>query len=247
MPTSSDSFSAGQSSAVAFILSCNKCDEKKKKRSCREEAENCLTPPPQKKINQMLKETGGGAPDLNLASGQRAIRVMSMTSKRAEWLKESRWCLMVRWWKSQTKGTIFGCTSCWMFTRKMVAGSEEHPLCRGSDRLHYSPHNHITQRIREHLPMKDFFPVFMSSSLWWKGVCLLHGVQVTESTKKDVVLLFKNEAPLPFSVFSLSLCLSVVFFFFKSMALAAAVVGKVVDSQANNFNPAALPPAVSSS
>lgn len=147
----------------------------------------------------------------NLASGQRAIWVMSMTSKRAERLKESRWCLMVRWWKSQTQGTIFGCTSCWMCTRKTVAGCEEHPLCRGSDRLHYSPHNHITQRIREHLPMKDFFPVFMSSSLWWKGVCLLHGVQVTESTKKDVVLLFKNEAPLPFSVFSV--CLSVVFFF----------------------------------
>lgn len=141
------------------------------------------TPPP--KINQMLKETDGGAPDnaLNLASGQRAIRVMSMTSKRAEWLKESCWCLMVRWWKSQKKKgqyldvRVVGCL-------QTVAGSEEHPLCRGSDRLHYSPHNHITQRIREHLPMKDFFPVFMSSSLWWKGVCLLHGVQVTESTKR---------------------------------------------------------------
>lgn len=172
------------------------------------------TPPP--KINQMLKETEQAQEHqtmlLNLASGQRAIRVISMTSKRAERLKESRWCLMIRCWKSQTKGTIFGCTSCWMFTRKTVAGSEEHPLCRGSDRLHYSPHNHITQRIREHLPMKDFFPVFMSSSLWWKGVCLLHSVQVTESTKKDVVLLFKNEAPLPFSVFSF--CLSVFFFFF---------------------------------
>lgn len=185
MPTSSDPFSAGQSSAVAFILSCNKCDEKKKKRSCREEVVNCLTSPP--KINQMLKETEQVQEHqtmlLNLASGQRAIRVMSMTSKRAERLKESRWCLMIRWWKSQTKWTIFGCTSCWMFTRKTVAGSEEHPLCRGSDKLHYSPHNHITQRIREHLPMKDFFPVFMSC-LWWKGVCLLHGLQVTESTKK---------------------------------------------------------------
>lgn len=77
---------------------------------------------------------------------------------------------------------IFTC----LIWARMLSRKRKHCMSsppRGCTLFYPHPHN-MDWELKERLPMKDFFPVFMSSSLWRVSVCLLRSVEVTDCTRK---------------------------------------------------------------
>lgn len=120
----------------------------------------------------------------------------------------------------QTKGTIFRRLNCWMYTRMTVACFKEHPsLLWRWEAADYSPDNLITQWIKG-APTDEGFLSGLHVLLYLMNEPAAERPGDWEHRKRCSPPQNVDPCPFPSSF---------------SMALTAAVVGKVFDSQANNF------------